>query len=83
MDVVGVYCFDMSKGGLLKKSSGYSVYSELFGDGVYWTPLHEFQVGRFLAGDEALGKITAGDQWVCKNDQVQGFGFMYHCTALL
>jgi hypothetical protein len=52
-DVRGLYCFPMDESKFRKKSSGYNVYSELFGDGVYWTVSYELQVARFLAGSEA------------------------------
>ena len=81
-DVKGVYCFDMSNPKLATKSSGYNVYSELFQDGVFWTVSYELQVARFLGGAANIGKITAGDQWVCKNDVSPGFGPMYHYTAV-
>ena len=48
---------------------------------MYWATFYELQVARFMAGDEAIGKITVGDQWVCKETLLPRFGPMYHCTA--
>ena len=72
----------MSKPETRGKSSGYAVYSELFEDNIYIAPYFEVQVGRFLANYPETGKITAKDQWVCKEGSVNQFGPMFHLTAL-
>ena len=82
MDVRGLYCFPMSNPKLAIKSSGYSVYSELFEDGVFWTVMYELQVARWMGGQPGIGKITAEDQWVCKTGHARDYGPMYHCTAV-
>ena len=80
--VVGIYCFDMSQPGRHRKSVGYAVYSDLFNDGSFWGVMYELKVCRDMAGDENIGKITAGDQWIVKNNKIPRFGSMYHCTAV-
>ena len=81
-DLRGIYCFDMNNPQLACKSSGYAVHSELFEDNIYWAPFYELQVARFMGGAKNIGKITAGDQWVCKEEYSPGFGPMHHLTAV-
>ena len=81
-DLKGIYCFPMESVKLAMKSSGYAVHSEMFEDNIYWAPFYELQVARFMGGDENIGKITAGDQWVCKEEEARNFGPMYYLTAV-
>ena len=67
----------MSNPKLAGKSSGYAVHSEMFEDNMYWAPFYELQVARFMGG-----ATSAGDQWVCKEDEAPGFGPMFHLTAV-
>ena len=78
----GIYCSDMNNYKLAMKSSGYAVHSELFEDNIYWAPFYELQVARFMGGETEIGKITAGDQWVCKEELSSKFGPMFHLTAV-
>ena len=80
--VKGIYCFNMNNPKLAVKSMGYAMYSELFDDNIFWAPYYELQIQRSLAGAENIGKITVGDQWVCKEELVPGFGPMFHLTAV-
>ena len=77
-----MYAFNPNKPELACKSSGYSVYSEMFKDGVFWTPKYELYSARFMAGSDGVGKVTAGDQWICKADEARNFGPQFHCTAV-
>jgi hypothetical protein len=81
-DLSGVYCFNMSNDKLAFKSMGYAMYSELFDDNIYWAPHYELQIMRSCGGTGHIGKITAGDQWVCKEELSPGFGPMFHLTAV-
>lgn len=81
-NIPGIYGFSMDNHKVSGKSVGYSVHSELFDDNIYWAPFYEIQVARFMAGWDGIGKITAGDQWVCKEAIYPGWGHMYHLTAV-
>ena len=82
MGLRGVYCFPLAKDRLAVKASAYAVHSELFEDSIYWTPMYELQVARFMGGAPCIGKISAGDQWVCKTAYSPTFGPMWHCAAV-
>jgi hypothetical protein len=81
-NIKGIYCFSMDKHELARKSMGYAMYSELFEDNIFWAPYYELQVLRDAGGCTGIGKITAGDQWVCKEEIVPEFGPMFHLTAV-
>lgn len=80
--VKGIYCYNMNDPKLAGKSMGFALYSELFDDNIFWAPYYQLQIQRSCAGSEKIGKITVGDQWVCKEERVPGFGPMFHLTAV-
>ena len=86
--LVGVYCHSLNTDKqIANKSAGYSVSSELFMDGVYWTIKCELQVAKFMSGFQGYPKLSAGaKQWAASThmpeNEADNFGPVFHVTAV-
>ena len=73
---VGVYAYRRVGQKLAISSSGYAVYSDLAGNGIYFAPRFRIVFQSWRAGEPGVGKISAGD------GQLRLTPGMFHITGV-